>query len=330
MKRTNTQLERQMDIDRRIREGEFPSVPLLSTEWEVDERTIKRDIEFMRDRLFAPIEYSRKHKGYYYTEPVWNMPAVTIREGELVALLLARQALEQYDNLPLGALLNNFHEQVLGFVGRHVGVDPARILEGFSFLPPPSVPVVAEIWDCLSQCLLKRRAVDLDYQSVAAETLQTYTLDPLHIANIEGEWYLFGRSHYKGDVIQLAISRMAGARESEAAFQTLEHFDPVELKKLLFGRYASMQGTSEIVRVWVDAIHAPQIRQKRWHAEQQVVEQADGSVEISFPVSSGGSKLPYANVLSWVLGMGGHARVLAPEPLKQLVAKEIRSMSSLY
>ncbi len=43
MKRTNTQLERQMDIDRRIRERKFPSVPFLSTEWEVDERNLFLD-----------------------------------------------------------------------------------------------------------------------------------------------------------------------------------------------------------------------------------------------------------------------------------------------
>ena len=65
MKRTNTQLERQMDIDRRIRVGEFPSAPFLVTEWEVDERTIKRDIEFMRDRLFAPINEIRQMDSLY-------------------------------------------------------------------------------------------------------------------------------------------------------------------------------------------------------------------------------------------------------------------------
>ncbi len=330
MKRNNTQLERQMDIDRRIRDGEFPSVPFLSAEWEVDERTIKRDVEFMRERLGAPIEYDRKRRGYCYSEPSWSIPAVIMREGELVALLLARQALEQYSDLPIGSLLNNFYEQVLGFVGRHVGVNPEQIMAGFSFLPPPSVPVDSNIWERLSQCLLKRRAVDLDYQSVSAEKPQTYTLDPLHIANIEGEWYLFGRSHYKGDIIQLAISRMAEARESEAEFQSLEDFDPTDLRKLLFGRYASMQGKSETVRIRVDADHAPQVRQKQWHAEQKVLKRKDGSVEISFPVASGGSKLPYANVIGWVLGMGSHAQVLAPKKLKQRVTQEIRAMNALY
>ncbi len=207
-KQTNTQFERQVDIDLRIRTGTFPSVSELAAAWEVDERTIKRDVEFMRDRLQAPIEYDRKRRGYYYTELTWGMPAVSIREGELVALLLARQALEQYVDLPLGTLLNHFYEQVLGFVGRHVGVDSAKILASFSFFSPPALPVNAGIWDQLSQCMMKNHTVELRYQSVSAEVARDYRMDPLHIANIEGEWYLFARSHYKGDVMQLAISRI--------------------------------------------------------------------------------------------------------------------------
>jgi len=282
----------------------------------------------MRDRLGAPIEYDRKRRGYFYTEPIWSLPAVTIREGELVALLLARQALEQYENFPMGALLNNFYEQVLGFLGHHVGVDSSRILEGFSFLPPPSVPIDPEIWKPLSQCLLKRQAVDLDYQSVAKDEIQTYTIDPLHISNIEGAWYLFGRSHYKGDIIQLALSRMLDVRMSNASFRSLESFDPVDLKKLLFGQYASMQGEIELVKIQVDASYAPELQKKQWHVEQQIEVQDDGSVVISFPVSSGSSRMPYGNVLRWVLGMGSHVRVLAPEPLRKLVAEEIRKMAS--
>ena len=63
MKRSNTQFERQVDIDRRIRAEEFPSVPELADAWEVDARTIKRDVEFMRDRLLAPIVYDRKRRA---------------------------------------------------------------------------------------------------------------------------------------------------------------------------------------------------------------------------------------------------------------------------
>ena len=33
--------------------------------------TISRDLDYMRDRMYAPIEYDYAQKGYYYTEPLW-------------------------------------------------------------------------------------------------------------------------------------------------------------------------------------------------------------------------------------------------------------------
>jgi proteasome accessory factor B len=330
LKRSNTQFERHVDIDRRIRSEEFPSAPELAADWEVDERTIKRDIEFMRDRLHAPIKYDRKRRGYFYSEPHWSMPAISMREGELVALLLARRALEQYDGLPLGELLNHFYNQLLKTAGQQVGVSASTIFEQFSFVPPPSSPVDSEVWDTLVQCLLNSRSAELRYTSASATQERTYRMDPLHIANIEGEWYLFARSHYKGDVMQLAISRIRSVEDTGTVFQGLEKWGSAELKQLLFGRYASMQGKSETVHIAVDAVSASQIHLKQWHAEQKVAEQSDGSIEISFPVSSGGSKRPYANVISWVLSLGSHARVIAPAKLKRLVKKEIADMLLTY
>ena len=31
--------------------------------------TISRDLDYMHDRMYAPIEYDYAQKGYYYTEP---------------------------------------------------------------------------------------------------------------------------------------------------------------------------------------------------------------------------------------------------------------------
>jgi predicted DNA-binding transcriptional regulator YafY len=119
---------------------------------------------------------------------------------------------------------------------------------------------------------------------------------------------------------------MTEVTPTNETFPVPDGFDPVELQRKLFGRYASMQGEMEEVRIRIDAVVAPQLQLKRWHADQQTVEMNDGGIEIVFPVASGGSKQPYGNVIGWVLGMGRHAQVLAPERLKQLVSDEVRAM----
>jgi predicted DNA-binding transcriptional regulator YafY len=229
MQRSNTQFERQVEIDRRIREGAFPSVAELAVDFEVSERTIKRDIEFMRDRLGAPIEYDRTHRGYYYREPIWSFPALSLRDGELMALLLARRALEQYRDIPQGSMLSHFFEQMLAMAGKQGEVDAEHILQKFSFIAPPSLPLNRDIWDQLCSSMLHFHTVEADCESHGCERRKLYRIDPLHIANIEGEWCLFARSHHGGQILKFAISHMKAVKDTGECFVMSPDFHPEEL-----------------------------------------------------------------------------------------------------
>src|SRR5262245_25798760 len=89
-------LERMMRIHQAIATGRFPNATTLARDIEVVPKTIHRDIEFMRDRLQLPVAYDGRKYGYYYTEEVSAFPTLQITEGELVALLVAEKALQQY------------------------------------------------------------------------------------------------------------------------------------------------------------------------------------------------------------------------------------------
>ena len=58
-------LERISHIHRKIRSGCYPNTKQLAFELESGIATISRDLDYMRDRMFAPIEYDFTHKGYY-------------------------------------------------------------------------------------------------------------------------------------------------------------------------------------------------------------------------------------------------------------------------
>jgi hypothetical protein len=51
-------LERMMRIHTAIASGKHPNASFLSREFEVSTKTIQRDIDFMRDRMGLPIDYS--------------------------------------------------------------------------------------------------------------------------------------------------------------------------------------------------------------------------------------------------------------------------------
>ena len=61
-----SQTERILFIDRRIRLNGKTTIFETAKKFEVSVRQVKRDIEYLRDRLQAPIIYDRKIKGYIY------------------------------------------------------------------------------------------------------------------------------------------------------------------------------------------------------------------------------------------------------------------------
>ena len=89
MERNKSQFSRLMELDRQIRAGKYPNCLTFSKAWEVSQKTIQRDIDYLKFQLDAPLAYNRVEKGFYYTDLNWFLPSVSLSEGELFALLVA-------------------------------------------------------------------------------------------------------------------------------------------------------------------------------------------------------------------------------------------------
>jgi predicted DNA-binding transcriptional regulator YafY len=97
---TRMPMARVHEIFRAIKTQRRPNCSSLAKTLEVSAKTIQRDVEYMRYQLNLPIEYDKERHGFYFTEEVTHFPAVHMSESELVALLVARKAVEQYANTP--------------------------------------------------------------------------------------------------------------------------------------------------------------------------------------------------------------------------------------
>lgn len=88
-------LERLLQLDALLRTKQRHTADSLAKEVEVSERTIRNDLNFLRDRYSAPVECTRQ-KGYHYTDLEWRLPTITLSKGELFALTLGARMLESY------------------------------------------------------------------------------------------------------------------------------------------------------------------------------------------------------------------------------------------
>ncbi|MCB1087767.1 MAG: hypothetical protein KDM63_12025, partial [Verrucomicrobiae bacterium] len=102
---TRRPLERIVRIHEAINRGRYPNRTQIAKELETSTKTIQRDLNFMRDQLELPIAYHELEHGYYYTEPVAQFPFLQTTAEDLVALIVARNALRHLADTPLVASL---------------------------------------------------------------------------------------------------------------------------------------------------------------------------------------------------------------------------------
>ncbi len=297
-----------------LQAGGNPNCSTLSRLLEVSTKTIQRDIEFMRDRMGLPIEFRPEHNGFRYTEEVDAFPTLQISEGELVALIVAEKALQQYRGTPFEKRLVGALRKLEQALPDTVSLNLADWDQSISFHttaePPDQVPPVLE---SLIRAAQRRQQLVLRYRKPGARLEEERVVDPYQIANVNGDWYLFAFDHLRKDLRRFVPARIVSATPTGTTFTRPAKFELQRLLRDSFG-VRSKEGDFEVV-LRFDPSVADYLREKRWHPSQIVKELEDGGVEVRLRLGS------LMEIERWILGWGGAARVVAPVDLIERVRR---------
>jgi len=322
MERTKAQFPRLLELDRQIRAGKYPNCMNFATEYEVSQKTIQRDIDFLRDQMNAPIEYDSEKKGFYYKDKSWFLPALSLSEGDLFVLLVASKALEAYRGTPVAKELERVFTKITDLLPAKITMKPELVFSRFSFTSPPSKPVDEKVWTCVVRGLLHQQYVKMKYRAFEAKEEREQLLAPYHIANLQGEWYVLGSSDTHPGIRQFALARMKSAALCEKRFEFPGDFDPAKLVSRTFSRFVGTE--SYAIRLLFDKEMAPWVSERIWHPNQKTATRKNGGIELTFHAAG------LFEVYRWILAWGSHVKVLEPLELKNMVADEIKRMGKVY
>jgi len=311
-------LERMLRIHQALQSGKFPNASTLAREIEVATKTIHRDIEFMRDRLNLPIEFDPRRNGYHYTEEVGAFPNIQITEGELFALIVAEKALQQYRG-------TNFEKPLLSAIRKMeqslpdtISLNLADIEQTISFRTRAEPILNLEIFDVLAKAVSHRQQLELAYRKPGERQPEKRLIDPYHLANINGEWFLFAYDHTRKDIRTFVPARIQSVQPTGKTFDRLQKFS---LEKRLRNSFGVRSGEGEYaVVIQFNARVADYIREKKWHESQQLKELKGGGVELRLKLSS------LVEIERWILSWGGDAKVLKPRELAEAVRKSAEAI----
>jgi predicted DNA-binding transcriptional regulator YafY len=148
-------------------------------------------------------------------------------------------------------------------------------------------------------------------------------VEPLHVACMDGDWYLVAHCRLRKGLRHFALSRIRSARMLDERFEPLD-FDPQKHFANRFGRFVGQRGESHDVAIRFSAEAALWVLERQWHPKQKVKRHRGGAITLSFPAPD------LFEVRQWVLSWGADAKALRPKQLREDVAREARALVSLY
>jgi predicted DNA-binding transcriptional regulator YafY len=317
------QQERFLKLDTLLRNKERTTAQNLADSLEVSERTVRADIEFLRNRLNAPIKFSRK-LGFYYEEPGWRLSTFPLTQGELFALTLGARMLETYAGSAYAEELRGAIACLAERLPEQTWVDLQQLSEErILFQSRVETDLNPELWRTLEEACRQQRSVQMTYYTASRDAKSDRKFDPylLHIYRGTNP-YVIGYCHNRQAIRWFRVDRVQQLKILGDSFARDPKFDAKTHLEMIFQHEVGSVAVD--VAIWFDGATAPYIRERRWHPTQTLEEHPDGSVTLKMKVKG------LNDLKRWVLGYGKGAIVQGPLELVQLVKDEVAWMARSY
>ncbi len=316
-----TKTARVYKIEMLIRNRGHVSFQALLDELEVSPATLKRDLDYLKDQLGAPIEYDRYLNGYRFGQEYrgqkHELPGLWFSERELYSLLMAHQLLSELDSegaisRHLQPLLDRIH-QMLG-TGE---ADAKALLKRVKIIGSAKRPVSSQFFELIGEALLKRKRLHMRYLTRGRGEVGERDVSPQRLVHYRNTWYVDAWCHTREKLLRFALD----AIESAETLETRAKDVPLkQVEAEMDGGYGIYAGSKAQWATLVFSISAAQwVCREEWHPQQKTCWLDDGRFEM---------KLPYVNETELVMDVlrhGGNVSVKTPKALVTAVNEQLRA-----
>jgi len=315
--------ERFYKIEMLIRSQGGVSFETLQGELEVSRATLKRDLQYLRERMDAPIVYERADNLYRFGAATpgatgraatsHELPGVWFSDTEIHALLTMHQLIQGLDaGGVLGRHLQPLLDKLHGMLGTSES-ESRELMRRVKIISPARRAVPSRFFETVGSALLKRRRLEMTYFTRGKKTESLRTVSPQRLIHYRNTWYLDAWCHGSEGLRRFALDAVRGARVLE---QRAKDVAMKVVEAELDGGYGIFSGkTLQHATLHFNAEAAQWVAGEEWHPQQQL------------------KRLPDADATELamdVLRHGSQVKVLAPAALAKLVAERLKAAAAQY
>jgi predicted DNA-binding transcriptional regulator YafY len=321
-----TKTARVYKIEMLIRNRGHVSFQALLEELEVSPATLKRDLDYLKDQLGAPIEYDRFLNGYRFGQEYrgqkHELPGLWFSERELYSLLMANQLLSEMDS---EGVISRHMRPLLVRIHQMLGTgeaDAKTLLKRVKIISSAKRPVSSQFFEFVGEALLKRKRLHMRYLTRGRGEVSERDVSPQRLVHYRTTWYVDAWCHTREKMLRFALDAI------ETASLTVARAKEVPMRQVEsemdagYGIYAGAKRQWATLRISAQA--AQWVSREEWHPDQVGRWLEDGAYELKVPYSDD------AELVMDVLRQGAQVEVLSPQSLRKLVHVRLEEAASTY
>ena len=283
--------------------------------------TVEKDLWAMRNEadlgFYAPIEYHRDERGYYYSEEGYSINDVQLNDDDLDAIRFATNTLIQFRELPI---FQQF-DQALGKIADRLAVSPNLDTQtDADFIQFESTPHASgsEHLGPLLQAIRGRHPIQLGYRKFSDEgdVVSRYALHPYLLKEYRNRWYLLAWDDQKGGIKTFGCDRIFAVDiEEQGRFKLNEGFQAQDYFTHAVGITVLGKGKAELIQLnatFGQIFGLPtssSLSKHQWMGEKQIVSLNVFTFEL----------------LQWLQAHAGELTLLHPTHIRESVERQLEA-----
>lgn len=282
---------------------------------EVSQATFKRDLEYLRDQLNAPIVYDRDINAYRFERrgahgPKYELPGLWLDGDEAHALLAATSLLKAIEPGLLGAQIAPLKSRLRMLMSTE-SIDPEVIDQRIRLLQNQRRVSSTRHFQKVARATLEGLCLNITHHNRNTGERTTREISPQRLTHYRENWYVEAWCHTREAIRSFGLD----AIEEVAVMATLAQVvPPSELDAMLgsgFGIFNGQHVQWAVLRFTPS--RAQWVSKQVWHPEQKARWLEDGSYQVEIPYNDD------RELLNDVMSHIPHVVVVAPPVLKARV-----------
>jgi predicted DNA-binding transcriptional regulator YafY len=269
----------------------------------------------------APIEYSRKYKGYHYTDPDYNMEKLPLSAGEVDTFRLIVDSLKRFRGADVLQQVEGMVNKLDKVVMKEMGQKKKGASAVVDFEKMPSAKGI-EHFDTLYNAILKQQTLLISYQGFGKPASE-HVFHPYLLKEYKFRWYVLGYSDRRRSKVVLALDRIENIAPKKLRYKPYRGQDIQSYFEHTLGVTINATGVKEI-RLWFSVAQGHYLKTQPLHAKQEIVSDDATGLVISVRL------IPNYELLQTLLSFGPEVKVLGPAQVRDDLKAMVQKTLDLY